>query len=214
MGKKIDLSGLRFGKLVAVEHIPSTADENGKRKASAWLCNCDCGGTRTVVVRLLLNGKIYDCQECHVDKRATLDLPKMSHPDLYSVWRAMHRRCSNENDSHYHRYGGRGIRVCNRWFSFANFVADMFPRPAGMSIDRVDNDGPYSPDNCRWADAFTQAQNSSLAKQITVDGKTLCVAEWCRVIGINRRTVTARVKSHPDGFEGLISDLLRERRAA
>lgn len=141
MAKAMNLTGIRFGKLVALNRIPNSFNEAGKRTCAKWVCRCDCGGSREVFVQRLLNGKVYDCEACHVDKRATLDLPKMAHPDLYSVWRAMHRRCYSKSDARFNRYGGRGIRVCNRWFSFANFVADMFPRPAGMSIDRIDNDG-------------------------------------------------------------------------
>ena len=78
----------------------------------------------------------------------------------YSIWSAMRNRCNNPNDKRYYRYGGRGIKVCSSWEYYENFIADMGRRPSNkLSIDRINNDGPYSPDNCRWADKWTQSAN-------------------------------------------------------
>lgn len=96
------------------------------------------------------------------------DLPQTKHGmwkhPLYPTWHTMMSRCYNPKNAKYDRYGARGIRVCERWHDVRNFVADMAPRPNGKTLDRFDNDGPYSPDNCRWADAYQQARNRPQAK--------------------------------------------------
>jgi hypothetical protein len=96
----------------------------------------------------------------------------------------MHNRCSNPNEPSYKNYGGRGIAVCDRWASFEAFAADMGERPANHSIDRIDNDGPYSPENCRWATKAEQARNSRRTVMLTHEGETLCLKDWSTRLGI------------------------------
>ena len=121
------------------------------------------------------------------------------HP-LYDIWRGMMTRCYRETNAAYHRYGGRGIRVCKRWHSFRHFVSDMAPRVPGRSIDRIDNDGDYKPSNCRWATAQQQGRNSVSARLITWRGQTRCVAEWAEHLGIVRNTLFMRLRktTNPD----------------
>ena len=90
----------------------------------------------------------------------------------YHSWATMHQRCSNKKTTHYRHYGGRGIAVCDRWASFENFLADMGERPEGTSLDRINNDGPYSPENCRWATRAQQARNSSQTKLVRLGEET------------------------------------------
>jgi len=106
----------------------------------------------------------------------------------------MRQRCANQAEPSYPNYGGRGIYVCERWRdSFANFLADMGPRPAGTSIDRIDNDGPYSKLNCRWATQAEQARNTRHNHRVEHDGETLCIAEWSERVGIPGRIITQRL---------------------
>lgn len=106
----------------------------------------------------------------------------------------MRRRCFSPCDPSYRYVGGRGLTVCDRWRdSFAAFLADMGPRPAGHSIDRIDNDRGYSPDNCRWATASQQQINSRKAKFLEHDGKRLCLSDWSRLTGLSIGTITARM---------------------
>lgn len=116
---------------------------------------------------------------------------KNPHP-LYSAWQAMLRRCDNKNHPSYHRYGGRGINVCERWLSFHNFIADMGPRPNGCTIDRIDNDKGYSPENCRWATRKEQQRNQSTTRKITIDGILYIAADLAEISGMKADAIVER----------------------
>jgi len=118
-----------------------------------------------------------------------------AHRGEYGVWLAMKQRCRNPNHPEYPRYGGRGITVCDRWAdSFESFLADMGDRPEGFTLDRVDNEGNYEPENCEWALQNVQNRNYSRNNWLTYNGETLCITDWAKRIGVNHQTLRNRLK--------------------
>lgn len=116
---------------------------------------------------------------------------------LYHTWQQMKKRCSNPNVDGYENYGGRGITVCESWAaSFESFARDMGERPEGMTLDRIDTDGPYSPENCRWATHTTQGRNRRNNRLLTMDGRTMSMIEWSEETGIPKRTLQSRLNIH------------------
>lgn len=112
----------------------------------------------------------------------------------YYTWANMKKRCGNPKAHNYRYYGGLGIRVCDRWQnSFANFQSDMGDRPKGCTLDRIDRNGNYEPENCRWATAKQQSRNRSVSAMLTVAGETKCISEWAEISGIPASTICARV---------------------
>lgn len=128
----------------------------------------------------------------HKKKRAYTVRIKRHHP-LNSIWRQMMGRCCLPSNRGFKYYGGRGISVCSQWFDFWKFVEDMGPRPSGTSIDRIDNNGNYSPENCRWADRTTQSRNTSRNIYFEFNGVRKTMAEWCREFGLKDTTVRYRL---------------------
>lgn len=103
-------------------------------------------------------------------------------------------RCQNPNHSYWARYGGRGVKVYDRWKIFEDFLTDMGERPDGTTLDRINNDGNYEPGNCRWATRAQQNRNKSDTKMLTYQGKTLCIAEWARELGLDITTFWGRIR--------------------
>lgn len=128
---------------------------------------------------------------------------KNPHP-LYGVWAGMRRRCMTPTSKAFPAYGGRGISICDRWNSFAAFVADMGPRPVGYSLDRIDNDGGYSPENCRWADKKTQQRNQRRAVYVIVDGRRRRAIELAELAGVKTDTIIERA-ARGLGFSDVVS---------
>jgi hypothetical protein len=105
----------------------------------------------------------------------------------------MHNRCSNPNETSYPHYGGRGIKVCERWGKFENFLADMGERPPGLTLDREDNERDYGPDNCKWASRSEQSKNKRNNVHLALNGRTMCLTDWSREIGVPHQTLSRRL---------------------
>lgn len=145
--------GKRFGKLTVI-----TSSSDGKFSGVYYTCACDCGNLVSLRAYTVLNGQASKCRKC-VDKLN--EKHGMVYTHTYTTWFTMRRRCSDPKTESYKRYGGRGIKVCERWQKFENFLEDMGEKPKGLQIDRIDNDGDYEPGNCRWVTAKENANNKS-----------------------------------------------------
>lgn len=118
----------------------------------------------------------------------------MRHTPLYNIWTLMRQRCNNPSNARYASYGGRGIKVCPQWNeSFAQFAADMGAKPEGKSLDRINNDGDYTPENCRWATSDEQRRNMRQTRMVTHAGRTQCLADWARELGVAIETLRGRL---------------------
>jgi len=188
-----DYTGERFGRLVAIRFISRDLKYNGHK----WLFACDCGEERIINIRSVTGGHTQSCgclfSEIMVARNTTHGLSKANQRE-YRSWKDMRARCRNPNDTDWHLYGERGIRVCERWDDFANFLADMGRRPKAYTLDRIDTNGNYEPSNCRWATSKTQANNKRSNVCITVDGDTRTAQAWSDYYGIKRETVLWRLK--------------------
>lgn len=173
----IDRAGMRFGRWLVV-HRANTG------RHVKWLCRCDCGTERAVSGTDLQSGKSASCG-CVKRERAGMTLRKLRTRE-YNAWNGMKQRCYYEKHVEFHRYGGRGITICDEWKSdFDTFLSDMGLCPEGMSLDRIDTDGPYSPSNCRWATKMEQSANTSKNVYVAHGGRDWTLKQLAEHLNIN-----------------------------
>lgn len=185
--KLIDRIGEKYGRLTVVSRAPNKSERDTNAR---WQCECECGRKCIQYGQDLKRGKVVSCGCWNAEKRFTHG---MSHTDTNQVWRSMKDRCTNPNATGYHNYGGRGIAVCERWDKFENFLADMGIRPVGYTIDRIDNDGNYCPENCRWATTKEQLNNQRRNRFYELNGERKTIAEWAEKLGVNWSTIRNRI---------------------
>lgn len=192
MGARIDLTGQRFGRLVVLEF--SGYDKNHK---ALWNCKCDCGEQKVVRANELRSGKTHSCGCLHkqqLSERRTKHRGRGTR--LYSIWKNMKARCYNPNNEKFPIYGGRGISVCPEWrtdFKPFRDWALSHGYQDDLTIDRIDVNGNYCPENCRWANAIQQMRNKQHNHLITYKNTTKTLAEWAEQFHIDRRTISRRL---------------------
>lgn len=191
MGKRIDLTGVRVGRLV-VESYAYTRD-----KKAYWNCVCDCGNKCVVGAKNLRKGIARSCGCLKKESmRKVASKHGLSSTRLYHIWTGMKGRCYNPNNPRYNSYGGRGILIHEEWLnnfeSFYNWaISNGYAE--NLTLDRIDNNRGYSPDNCRWANQKQQCNNKSNNHLLTYNGKTQNITQWAEELGIGRRTLTDRL---------------------
>lgn len=197
----IDLTGQRFGRLevIGFSHF-------NKHHQAMWRCRCDCGNETIVVSGNLRTGKTQSCdclrrERCAASNRKNLKMIPPKHGKtntrLYRIWGAMRSRCYNPNTANYHNYGGRGITVCEEWRKdFQSFYTWSMEHgyKSDLSIDRIDNEQGYGPDNCKWSSRKEQANNTRQNHVLNYNGEAHTTAEWSDITGISRTVIVNRLR--------------------
>jgi len=188
MKPPIDITGQRFGKLTAIRVV-------GSKNGAIWEFKCDCGGVKISGRGGVVRSRYKVPPSCGCISMSSVTTHKRTRTRLYKIWQKMKERCLNPKANRWKNYGGRGVKVCSRWVdSFENFAEDMEGTYANhLSLDRINNDGDYCKENCRWATPIEQAGNSSNAVHITLpNGEKVSLSEFARRVGLKPSLVTMR----------------------
>lgn len=198
MGIIKDISGQKFGRLTV---LYKSTIKSGTSREIKWLCKCDCGNYRLVNGGMLRNANTQSCGCLKIERIKGTNTKHGNstrtngQTSEYKAWSSMKDRCYNKNKHCYPDWGGRGIKVCERWLNnFENFLSDMGKKPSNKySLDRIENSGNYEPTNCRWALKKQQANNTRYNKMVTYNGKTQSLALWCDELNLRYEMIQPRL---------------------
>ena len=184
-----DKVGQKFGKLTVVR-----LSHTGNRGVAFWECSCECGG-RKVVLSSALGRDVFSCGCIRKGMNGfNLKTHGATGTTTHRIWKSIVSRCTIPSATGFQNYGGRGITICDRWLDFTNFLEDMGERPSEKhSVDRIDYNAGYSPENCRWATSTEQNRNTRANRKVTVDGVTRCVSEWAEIVGVHESLIRQRM---------------------
>jgi len=199
------LIGKRFGLLTIIGLHGKTMSGN-----LLWSCECDCGNTTNRNRRTLTDSPNLSCGCYHKHNHGVVT-HGMSGTRTHGAWTSMKQRCQNPKFKSYHNYGGRGIKVCERWLVFGNFFEDMGECPPRLELDREDNDGDYEPGNCRWATSKENNRNKRKTVFVEFRGESKPLVEVAEMMGICRNVLKNRTKSGWD-IETAVSTPINKRR--
>lgn len=185
------LDGNKYGRLTVIK----TFRENGRTKVE---CICECGNTKVILADNLKRGKIKSCG-CYHDEAAKDNniTHNLRYTRIYNIFMGMKHRCFNKNNRAYSRYGGKGVTICDEWLNNFKAFYDWSISHGyddTLSIDRIDSNGNYEPNNCRWANRKTQSQNRTNIKTYTYNGETHYLSEWAAILNIKKATLANRIK--------------------
>lgn len=205
----IDRTGQKFGHLTVLKFSHSQKRKNRTTTKTFWKCICECGKIKIVCSSDLVTGNTTSCGclKCIKHRHAL----KNKRTRTYVTWQSIKSRCFNEKDTAYEHYGGRGITICERWLDFRNFLEDMSVRPEDTTIDRIDPDGNYEPNNCRWASKKIQGINKGSTRFFKINGKTKSFTEWAEEYGINKNTLEKRMRIYKWSFEKALTTPIKEK---
>lgn len=203
----ISREGDRYGRLVVLERAPNKSKKDTNAR---WLCRCDCGMATIAYGQDLERDRTKSCGCLNAENRYQHG---MSHKHVYAVWQAMLQRCENPKSQSWGNYGCRGIFVCDEWHDFVKFYADMGDRPKGYSLDRTNNDGPYSKENCQWVLMDQQANNKRNNRVIEFSGETKTLAEWAKQYGLEWSVLRSRIDYWKWPMEKALTEPMKETRS-
>lgn len=198
----IDLTGQRFGRLTVI------GIDDKSTKKTYWICQCDCGTVKSVRADILKAGLTVSCG-CKKREQDKINLTThhshlQSGTRLYQIWQGAKKRCYDLNDTRYSNYGGRGIKMCDEWKDdFTRFYEWAIQNGYSdeLTIDRVNVDGNYEPNNCRWIDNKAQSNNRTTNIKITIGNATKTLTEWCEIFEVDYKKIHARYQRN--GFIGI-----------
>jgi len=193
----VNFIGKRYNHLLVIAF-----SHTGKDSQRYWKCKCDCGNSTIVNGGNLQSNNTKSCGCNNYSKHVTHHL---SQTRFYRIWFGIKERCNNPKNKAYHNYHGRGIKLCERWLKFENFRDDMYKsylihygkyRKLNTTVDRINNNGNYSPDNCRWATKYQQSNNLRNNVLLKFNNKVLTISEWSKITGINKHTIYSRLYNY------------------
>jgi hypothetical protein len=209
MGKeRVNIIGNRYGRLVVLSYSHNVG--YGKY----FLCKCDCGKHVTVLKQSLTTGKQVSCGCLKAERIANLNKLPDGYLRLGQIFHQMKNRCYNPSSNRYYRYGGRGIKICDEWLSDINTFRKWAIENGyndSLTIDRIDVDGDYCPENCRWVSASEQGNNTSRTVAIEFNGKTQTMTQWANELGIPTSTLHNRIRVHGWSIERALTEPVRKR---
>ena len=198
---------MKYGRLTVLGESPDRSSDG----RVMWRCRCDCGTEIVRIAKAVKSGNTKSCGCINKERLTAQNKATAKHgmtgTRAHTAWINMQERCLNPNHNSYHRYGGRGVKICQRWLdSFTNFHDDMGDPPKGMSLDRIDVDGDYEPSNCRWATDEEQSNNRENNRYLEFGGKKQTIAQWAREVGMSREALRYRINAGWSIEEALTMD--------